>query len=83
MCRRKVCLLDVIVIKARCDNRNANLIAQGFVNNGTKDDVCFRINVFGDKIGGIVNLLNAQVFVAGNREKYAGGTINGTLQKTA
>ena len=47
-----VLTVDVRVGEARGDNGDAYLVAQGLVNNGTKDDVGLGVDGIGDNVGG-------------------------------
>ena len=76
-----VLTVDVGVGEARSDNGDAHLVAQGLVDNGTEDDVGLGVDGIGDNVGGVADLLDAQVLGAGDGKQDARGAIDGALEQ--
>ena len=66
-----VLAVDVGVGEARSDDGDTHLVAQGLVDNGTEDDVGLGIDGIGDNVGGVADLLDAQVLGTGDGEQHA------------
>ena len=78
-----VLTVDVGVGEARSDDGDTHLIAQGLVDNGTEDDVGLGVDGVGDNVGGVADLLDAQVLGTGDGKQHARGAIDGALEQRA